>query len=78
MPSERCYCVICANPHPKENGKIVLGRLFVCRQCGDAILALHLLTNPIKWLCPHCRGVPGSNCIYCDLRIMIRKASNVK
>lgn len=78
MPNKRSYCVICANSHAEEDGKIIMSRIFVCRQCNDAVLALHLLTNPIKWLCPHCQGVPGSNCMYCSLRIMIRRASNVQ
>ncbi len=78
MPNERFYCIICANSHTEEDGKVVMSELFVCNKCSRAILELHLFTNPIKWLCPHCRGASGSSCIYCDLRIMVRKASSVK
>lgn len=78
MPDKRSYCVVCANFRTEAEGKKVVGKLFVCRKCTGAVLVLHLLTNPLKWLCPQCMGVPGSNCIYCDLRIMIRKASSVK
>lgn len=53
-----------------------MGSIFVCYQCNKAVLALHLLTNPVKWLCPHCQGIPGSICIYCDLREMIHRASS--
>ncbi len=77
MPNERLYCVTCADFHTKENGKIIMDRIFICHQCSNAILELHLFTNPVKWLCPHCRGVFGSNCIHCDLRIMLRKANTL-
>jgi len=77
MPDEQLYCVVCANFHTKENGRTIMGRIFVCRPCNDTILELYLLTNPIKWLCPHCKGASGSNCLHCDLRIMLRRANTL-
>lgn len=78
MDDKRLYCVICASCRKKEDGKIVLNNLFICHRCNNDIIEFHLLTNVIKWLCPHCRGASGSNCLYCDLRIMIRKAKTPK
>jgi primosomal protein N' len=48
----------------------VFGGIYVCEECIDKILALHVSTNLIKTLCPYCYEKEGNvnKCPYCDIK----------
>lgn len=56
----------------------VFGGIFVCDQCIDKILSLHVTSNPIKTLCPFCHGKEGNaeHCMYCDVKSLEEGTNN--
>jgi len=67
-------CYTCGHIREMSLGKIVVGQIFVCQKCIPKILSLHIYTQPIKWLCPHCQGQDLTICAYCDLGLMVKRA----
>ncbi|KKN91111.1 hypothetical protein LCGC14_0219760 [marine sediment metagenome] len=48
----------------------IFGGIQICDQCIDKILSLHVVSNPIKTLCPFCYGKEGNakKCQYCEIK----------
>lgn len=73
MDKEIGQCHTCGNMREKDNGRIIIDQIFICSECIPKILLLHIYTQPIKWICPHCQGRGSSICRYCDLSFMLNR-----
>jgi len=62
-------CDICGKSKSVVNMRNVLGGICICEPCVDIVLSFHVVTHPIKTLCPYCYGKEGNaaKCEYCDI-----------
>lgn len=67
--ADKLTCDSCGELKSTVNMHQVCGGICVCEQCVEIMLTVHIITHPLKILCPYCYGENNNTekCHYCNL-----------
>lgn len=74
MSTANAICDLCGCDHLITEGRMALNSVFVCSECVDDVITIHLHVNPVKFLCPHCSNKKKA-CNYCSIKHMVTEAT---
>jgi len=77
--NQEIICDTCGLEYSSPCGRRILGKMFICDDCIDKILILHIHVNKIKLLCPFCNTINRNiKCPNCSLDNMLKAINYAK